>query len=653
MIDVLTIMFAVWTVVFHVGFALRTPRDLIIALWLVATIGVVAVFVRRTRAPAVETEPTTRGAEPTPWRHARWFVLGGIVAALLPLQWGRLLGVEWWVYWAVVVAVTAAGVALTLRQPPRSTGTGSTVRAATGVVLVLIVASAFAVASVVVHRPDADDAFLVNRSAVVEEGPGPIPTRDTLFSDEAYPITRSATPSPSIEAFIGVLGRLTPISAQSVTYLVIGPLAAALGIFALWRLLRAVGALAPALATAASAAFLTFDGGGNASLGNFAFGRSWQGKVILLLVVVPLLWRHALRFGEERRPVDGWLLFAANIAAVGLSTTAALVGPFITVVGTAAGALGVGLPSRETLRRVGWALAAAAYPIGAGLMRAFVFQRNAADLGLDLGFRGRSPGGPLHIVLGDHGTLIVATTAMLLGWLWVRRRGGRLLFAGSVLATFAIFYSPRALDLLEYVTGAGAILWRTAWLIPITAMIGVLAVGPAAVARGTRRVLLAVAVPLLMAIALSHGGLTPIWSASNHAWVGAPGWDVYPSNRHAAERLAAMAEPGETVGASQDIGVAMSILATGVYPINTRTHSARSLRDVPEFRAGERIFVSQALRDGLNPIHRQRFVGILDHFDVRIACSSPRLRGSPVTAALSDAGFRPVDEDGTCTYWQR
>ena len=75
---------------------------------------------------------------------------------------------------------------------------------------------------------------------------------------------------------------------------------------ALWRLLRAWRGRPLWLALSMALLFLLLDGGsGYASPGTLFLTRLWQGKVILLCVVVPTLLVYALQIvehptGEER-----------------------------------------------------------------------------------------------------------------------------------------------------------------------------------------------------------------------------------------------------------------------------------------------------------------------------------------------------------------
>ena len=169
---------------------------------------------------------------------------------------------------------------------------------------VVVLALLMALLSLVMVRPDRDDVFVVNRSTWVAEHDAAFPERDTIFSNDVLPVERPAGLPTSVEALVGSVAAflsaaLWSVSAASVTYLGFGPMVAAFSVLATWRLLRGLCARSPALATWVGTAFLVLDGVEHGSFGNFSAGRSWQGKVVFLVVIVPTLWHHASAWGSR------------------------------------------------------------------------------------------------------------------------------------------------------------------------------------------------------------------------------------------------------------------------------------------------------------------------------------------------------------------
>lgn len=207
-------------------------------------------------------------------------------------------------------------------------------------------ATALAVLSTFTLWPNPDDLYYVNLSQWVVDH-GTFPLRDTIFSDLVFPMA-SWPPVASYDAMIGTLARLSGVHAASVVYLFVPPVATFLSVLALWRLLRAWQVKAVGVALSLGLVFLLFDGGpGYAAPGNLFLIRLWQGKVILLCLMVPLLLVYALRYVERPTRAHAWWLFAGGVAAVGLSTSAMFLVPLVALAGAAP--LAVRRPGRALL----------------------------------------------------------------------------------------------------------------------------------------------------------------------------------------------------------------------------------------------------------------------------------------------------------------
>lgn len=187
------------------------------------------------------------------------------------------------------------------------------------------------------ERSDADDVFLVNRAVWTSQHDGPFAQRDTLFANQVFPRTGPDFPDRAYEQLVGVLSAWTNVSAATWFYLILGPLVAGLSVWAMWRLLMCLGVRAPAVATGAAALFLVLDGGSHAGLGNFSFVRSWQGKSVLLLIVLPVLMCAGLRWGRHGRGVDLWVMLVSSVAAIGLSSSSLFLVPIAAGISVVAG----------------------------------------------------------------------------------------------------------------------------------------------------------------------------------------------------------------------------------------------------------------------------------------------------------------------------
>jgi hypothetical protein len=680
-----------WTALFHVATPLRWHRDVVGGLWVGGL--AVALIVVAVRSPAASREPAlVAPVAPRVGWQVGVLLAGAVAAAALSAPRWPDERPQWWVFWAGVLAISGGAVAVVSRARPvpgggdpgrRADAAGQAGAAGAGeprreagragrhvagpsaaaVAVVVGLAALAAIGSAFTQRPDADDVFVVNRSTYVAENAGPLPERDTLFSDEVFAVTRPDTVATSFEALVGVVAAWSPVTVPTLTYLLVAPAVAAMAIVALWRMLRTLGAVAPAAATLAASAFLLLDGGNHTNFGNFGFARAWQGKVLFLIVVVPLLWHYGLRWARDGNRRDLGLLLAANVAGIGLTTTAAWVAPSVTVIVVIAGSWAVGM-----WRRLLPGLAAALPPLlAAGAFAILPRQEpSVADRVADaagFGFAwippwftlsgGIDPGEEWHFVFDSGVALLIPVAAVLTAWAFVTDRAARMALALAPLVLFGIFYGPGTFDAIADVSGVETILWRSAWVLPVPAAVGLALTAPLLLPASRRRWLLAGAVPAVVLVAMAVGSTWVLDSDNRGMRVGSIGWDVHPSDRAAADRLIALSEPGDVILAPEGIGGAIAVQTTRVRAVNPRSQYMTGRHVVPEFMADERRFTSEAVVLGLAPDEADEFHDAVAALEVDTACVSADLDDSGIDGALADLGFAPVDADNRCVYWRR
>ncbi len=676
-LDLTVWLFAGWTVIYHGALVLDLSQSAAIGAMVV--VGAVLVGLRLGLSNRAVAATSPRSSVPPP--ALLWASLGaaGVAAALMA---ARILSPPgWYVAW-VIAALAVAPAAVWLWSAGRrggdqaetwggrpanpagpSDGRGTPTPSMVAVVVVVLVAIGFGLLSMFTRRPDSDDSYLVNRALYAEGHAGSFATRDTMFSDEVFESVRPDVAPSSIEPFVGVLGRLSGINVQTLTFLVLGPLAATVGIFAAWRLVRTMRVRAPALVTAATAAFLVLDGVRHQSFGNFSFARSWQGKVVLVFVLVPLLWHYAITWSRDRSSTAGIGLVAANVAAVGLSSTGLVVAPVVAVLGVLAG----------DPRRVRGALPvlglAVVYPLGA-LVLGSDFEALVGTAVTELASgsvigRASSPeGGPIgeaasrswYLVLGSGLPMGIAALSILGSWATVRDDAARRVLAFAATAVL-IFFGPGLYRLGSAAFTVDSVYWRVLWIAPVPIMVGLTAtVGlrwllcrPAAATPV--RWLAAAAVPLVVVGVLWTRGAPVTVETNLDLWVF--DWDVDPDRRDAAIRAIELSEPGDVVAAPAPVGQPMTLLSVEVRPVNPEDRFLRGSHTTPGFRPGARLFTSASLETGLPEGEENRFSLALDALSVDTVCSYRQIDGDPVESVLADAGFVVVDQTATCTYWRR
>ena len=198
-------------------------------------------------------------------------------------------------------------------------------------IFLLFLATACAVTVLFVRRPNQDDIVYFHRVlAQLHKLGKPILVRQTTvdMNAAAFSPVHLATSHEMLMALLGHYLRIDPLY----FYQVIGHAVTAFAIpfvlywcariFGLNRWPAALGALLGIL-------FLLVDSVGPASLGNAAFTRMWQGKVIVWILCVPLVLSLTYRFLRLGNPSDQVWLTLLTIAGAGLSNTALYLAPAI------------------------------------------------------------------------------------------------------------------------------------------------------------------------------------------------------------------------------------------------------------------------------------------------------------------------------------
>lgn len=624
LLDGTVILLATWTVTYHVCLVLGLGVPWAVVLEIVALTG---LWLAMRRRPASSTPPRhadVQGsdAELSPRNPPPLLLItvgAAVVAAIAmatSLPWGFV-----WVSWLVA---GGAGSALAIRRPSTSPApvTGDPWEGTT----VALWTVALTVLSTLLIRPNPDDLYYVNLSQWVAAH-GTFPTRDTIFSDLVFPMS-NWPPVASYDPLVGAAAHLAGVQAGAVVYMVVPPIATLLAVLALWRLLRAWRVPNISVALSAAMVFLLFDGGSSyAPPGNLFLTRLWQGKVILLCLLVPLLLVYALRYVEKPTRSRAAWLFAGGTAAVGLSTTAMFLVPLIAAAGAA-----------PLLRRaprkafLGFA-AMAAYPLAAGIVTKAMGGRSADD------FAGRrlyrfDPSWFGHAIFLTGLLALVAVGAVLLGAVLVPHRDARLTTGLLVLVT-GVTFIPGVTHLSYDTVGLGPTLWRVSWAATVAALVGVL-VGSAAgrLSRPSWRIVAGVTG---MALMVAFG--TPIWgSGSGASWAAPFHWQRNDATRAVAAAVIASSAPGDLVLAPDDLAITLDVTTTDIKTVAPRDYFMDYLRDDPTFQYPARI----TLVDFVNHSGRWRIGQVtqaIEALGVTTVCmySEDRRRFQ----ALEGAGYLP------------
>jgi hypothetical protein len=580
-LDFLVLALGAWTVVYHASLVLDVGP-------LGAAIAAVAVAVpcawlsfRRVEAPPVVHEAP--GVAPWPRRRLTLILCGYTLAVAVSAGVYAFTSAPWAAVWILLFGAAGAGAALAYARAAGrlrlDLSAGDAPLVWPGALATLLWAVAIAVLSLYLVRPDSDDTQYVRLTTWIADR-GEFPLRDILFSDQVFEAI-FYPPLSSFEALLGTIAHFAGISGASATYYLVPPLASALAVLALWRLLRTWRVRLVGLALSTALVFLLLAAQDHRTLGNLFVGRIWQGKVLFLVVLVPLLFVLLREYVERPTRRQLVLLAAAGAAGVGLTSTGSFLVPVL-----AAGCLAP-FAFRAPRKAVLGFAAAAAYPLGALVASAVLGSRRAgADLASDV-----VAGEIARFVLGDGLFAFVALGAALVAPLVIRSLRGALMVAGTLLLVVLLF-APPVPSLVWEVSGIGRVLWRVAWVVPFAALVGV--VVTAVPTRVRPPVLRAVPALLMCAVLLAWG--SPVWSEATVA--DEPSLKRLENQIAAARRIIAHAEPGDIILAPLQVSQTILIISSDVTTVSPRPFYALALEE-PEAHADERLLLQAAIEPEL------------------------------------------------------
>jgi hypothetical protein len=630
-LDFLVLGFGAWTAVYH--------ACLVLGVGVLGAAIALVIFLVPCAWLAFRGTPTEIGAPDEdapapgpPWaRRTLLLALGGYaLAAAVSAGVFAFASAGWAVTWALVFVTAAAGAALVYLG---STGrlvpdVPKGLRVWPGALAALGWAAGLAVLSLFLVRPDSDDTQYVHLSTWVAER-GDFPLRDTLFSDERFPAI-IYPPLSSFEGLVGMVARGVGVSAPSVTYYLVPPLASALAALATWRLLRAWRVRMVALALTTAMVFLLMAAQEHRTLGSLFVGRIWQGKIVFLAVLVPLLFVLLQEYAGRPTRRQLLLLFAGGAAGVGLTSTGTFLVPVLAV-----GCLAP-LALRATRQAAVGLAAAAAYPLGALLVSTAVGGRRAGgDLSTDV-----VADEIARLVLGSGLFAFIGLAAALLGPVVLPGRRAAVMAAATVLLV-ACLYAPPVPHLIWELSGIGRVLWRVVWVVPVAALVGVVVT---AVPLRAPLALRAAPALALCVVLLVWG--TPVWG--DGALEGRPSWKREPREVSAARRILAHARPGDVVLAPSQVGQTLLVMSDDVTTVSPRAFYVRALDGEPAAHVLDRLVLQSLLEPTLRttipelpkePPTDAEVERALRTVGVDIACV--RRRPPETTRALRAAGYAP------------
>ncbi|GAA3674278.1 hypothetical protein GCM10022237_37310 [Nocardioides ginsengisoli] len=618
-IDGGVVAFAVWTLVYEVVLARGGSLWWAGWPWLVLAAALAAggaVTAHRLRTPDDDEEP------PEPGRHRLPLTIGLVVALAVVILLRAAVGYT--VLALVSAVVIVVHLAPWLRRRAHAAGRPLDVPGWQHGIAALVSLGLGALASFINH-PNADDVFYVNRATWIAQH-GTVLQRDTMFGPgRLASADRGGLETPSIEALQGVLAHTFGVTAPTVAYLVCVPVLSALVGWIGWRLLREWAPRRALLAFVTGVVFLLASA--QSMVGRFSIDRIWQGKVIAVAVLLPLIWLCLSKLANRPRLRELALLLAAGIALVGLTTTSALVGPVV---------VGAALVAAAVLRSKGLLLGAVCLAVGpAG--NALAQKMTSAAIG-DPSVVPATPAETFVIAFGVVGVMaLIGYGAAVLGVTLVRGPAAVVIGCGA-LATAATLL-PGILDAADAVTGAGPVVWRLAITLPVWVLVGLLVTVPLPGRVVGLVVPVATAVALVVAVTL--GGRWLWSSAAGVDLTARPVWKVDQqalTDVRAAERLSV--PPGLWLLPPQQMEI-LAISKVGPFAVVPRDFYLPNVTD-PAVHVDERHILYRLVHGEVVSVPRVRdALGLLD---VSLACvpADDAEAVRVLIAAVGDSSLRQV-----------
>jgi hypothetical protein len=532
--------YAVWTMYVHLITATHANFDTLLyglpVVGLIAVVATAAWF--RLPEPARWYEPAVLGDQPVGGPIAAWITRAigqrsaPIVVLALAIAWVGLLsaGLPYAVFWWMALLAMCGAWMWNLRGESSATSEEDAGNHAAWIV-VLIAAAAVCV-TLFASRPDADDAFYRSISATLLRYPQqPVLLHDTLYRLPDVPILLQFYRLSNYDVLVATLARLTGIDHLLVAYLVLPSLFAAFSVLGWAYLLRRiVRARWPWVLLILFLAVLAL-GEVHRDVGNFAFVRLFQGKAILVTGMVPVIAGAALPFARHGGARHWLLLFAAEIAALGVSASALFVAPAAAALGLAGGWSANGASSRRFVL----GMLASVYVFGAGWAMASVAHGGAEDL------VSTSPMPAVMPILDD--TWGVWSTRLLLvallaAWAFVRDPvRARYLSAGAFFFLLAVLDPYTVRVVADHFVGVRTY-WRLTWTLPLPLFLAVLLDGVIGRALHVRpKALAACACAALACLAIAFGWRFGTLRSANGVTLGLPGPKVAPVEYRVAAKI--------------------------------------------------------------------------------------------------------------------
>jgi hypothetical protein len=643
--DAVVLAFALWTICAHVVVAAGGELGTLIVLYALASAGGVTLMWRWQGGSLPTPARPVDLSDPHPPRWTpRWLPIAVLIvglAATLSFAYRpdmlRLWG-------GAVLLLGMSAIAVIRREVP-GIAVPHASRFSEGLLWLLAVACV--VVTLVAHRPDADDALYVNVAVTALEAP----RQALLHADTLHGIAGLAILPVyrvhSYELWNGALAYLTGIPPIYVFHWISAAVAALMVPLAYAKLFRILTPQWWLWSVAVLVALLIVTGETHRWYGNFAFVRIWQGKAIFLSLVLPLIYVYGVRFGSQPTAWSWILLCAAQIAAVGFTSSALWAAPLSAFLALACTVR----PARQSLKIAIAGVVGSAYVLG----QAWLVRASLGDLRALWATPGSEPGARL---LAAFITTLGDSRLLLFGI-------GSLLVAGAVSAPglarrFAVIcplvllvglLNPYVADWVS-ASLTGPSYWRSMWAVPLPILMTLVLTSPLQILRSRPLVARLLCLTLVIAFSLlipRYGALSPT-NGVQLAW---PKLKVPEAPYRWAGIVNHSVPPGTLVAVPAAIDPWIGTFHPHAYPLLVRHYLWGQLElERDEIRRRSWLRDSLAFPEWAEA-EPQQFRAHLERFQLGAVCMVNSPRGDTARAILGEAGYRRTIRGDDYELWVR
>ena len=648
--------FAGWTVLVNLSVLGGGTLDILLSA---AAIALLARWVLGRHLPLRESpvqDPPGAGsaqvaaaaAEPPRWLR----IAVGSSALVLAVGFAATRELEPFWFGAVATLAVACGWELLWGRAERSTAPGEVLAhpSPREQAALWVLAATCAAITLILHRPDIDDAYYLSMAVAAADHPG----TTLLAADPVHGVPNVPFSVfykvHSIEILAAALARISPLRVLDAAHMAIPFAGGALVALAHARLLRLLVPGRWLWTTVAAVVLLLCLGDTLESYGNFAFVRLHQGKGIPLAAGIPLLVAFSIEFAA-RPTLRRWVrLFIAQVAALGLSSTALWLAP-VTVT------LAVASASGPTLRGLGTVLlgaASSAYLLGwaIGIRGAALaaFENIAPDL-----TSVERAASTLSQVLGTGAVAPLLLGVLVGGWSLATSRAHRSLASLYVLGFLLLAWNPYTANLVAAEIAGDPTYWRVFWLLPIAALVAAVLTRALEAIR-PRAIGAALTCILLIALGL-WAPAHHTWDEANHTRVDLPGWKAPVAEMRAAQLVTSHARPGSSVLVPLSVSPWLPTLHHHPNPLIVRWFYISLLQgyvdDAELFRRWKlSLLVSED--QGRRVDAGRNLAWGIEHFSLEVVClAHPAAQQRGIRSALSQASFVRVGVVPGYEVWTR